>query len=704
MKTRMWSFVGVPVAILMLSATVLVMLAAMPAVGQERHDPVSGIDFVWVAEGCFQMGSPDSEAERDSNEGPVHEVCLDGFWMGKYEVTQAQWEKVIGNNPSRFKGDTNPVEQVSWDDIQKFLQTLNTKAGKETYRLPTEAEWEYAAQAGTKTTYSFGDDGGKLGDYAWYVSNSGGTTHPVGQLKPNALGLYDMHGNVWEWCQDWYDSGYYSKSPKENPQGPSSGDRRVSRAGSWYNDPNYCRSAHRTRGSPDFRAYAIGFRVVVGSVARTQYPSPNHLKASEALIDTLDLNRSMMNTILLSSPQQAHSIVKYVLGKETGLWDATRKDVSIIYAEMFSEHELKQLTAFFKSDVGKKWIDSQEEFFRNEPYFFKSGVGKKWIDSQEEFLRNESYRRQIAVLGCVTAILVPNIEGAKKRAGITKEGIPPEIRSHPDVELLIQDVRKTCVCVIDEAALKWGFENFVSKQNSPEFGALMNHLLTTGKCPIPGTGMVEKVTIKPGMVGIVFQKSGKVDPDGHFIVEKGYQGIHREVLMPGTHQTTSFMEITQAPMTVIPESKVGILIAQDGRDLPEGAVLAEDDEIDPETGKLIKMGQRGIRRRLLSPGTYPLNTEYFNVEVHDALNIEFGKFGVLIRRIGFPSPNGQIFVSRDSPYRGIIKELVEPGTHYLHPKMYQWEIHDPLKIEPGKVGLLIRKIGDPLAGSGGIWV
>ncbi len=208
-------------------------------------------------------------------------------------------------------------------------------------------------------------------------------------------------------------------------------------------------------------------------------------------------------------------------------------------------------------------------------------------------------------------------------------------------------------------------------------------------------GMGGKVLIKPGKVGIVFQKSGKVDPDGHFIVEKGYQGIHREVLMPGTHQTTSFMEITQVPMTVIPEGKVGILIALDGRDLPANAVLGEDDKIDPATGELIKMGQRGIRKRLLTPGTYPLNTKHFNVEVHDVLNIEPGKFGVLIRRIGDPPPDDQIFVSRDSPYRGIVKELVEPGTHYLHPKIYQWEIHDPLNIEPGKVGVLIRKAGDP---------
>lgn len=197
--------------------------------------------------------------------------------------------------------------------------------------------------------------------------------------------------------------------------------------------------------------------------------SASHLKASETLIDTLDQERFTMNLLLFSFPKQAHSIIKYLLDKETGLWDAMKKDVSIIYAEMFTEQELKQLTAFFKSGVGKKWIDSQEEFFRRGLLALRD---------------KESYLRQVAVLGCVAAILVPNIEGYKKKAGITEEGIPPEIMIL--LEPLTQSVKKTCTCVIDEAAQKWGFENIEAKQNSPEFGAFMNHLLTSGKCPIPG--------------------------------------------------------------------------------------------------------------------------------------------------------------------------------------------------------------------------
>jgi len=234
-----------------------------PVAGQEWHDPVSGIDFVWVPEGCFQMGCVSGiSCSSDSNERPVHKVCLDSFWMGKYEVTQTQWVKVMGNNPSGFKGDTRPVEKVSWNDVQKFLQKLNDQAGKEMYRLPSEAEWEYAARAGTQTVYSFGNDADRLDEYAWYYANSGGKTHSVGQLKPNAWGLYDMHGNVWEWCQDRYDKNYYSRSPSKNPDGPSSGSNRVGHGGAWSFYARDCRSAFRVSGAPDDRFNDLGFRLL----------------------------------------------------------------------------------------------------------------------------------------------------------------------------------------------------------------------------------------------------------------------------------------------------------------------------------------------------------------------------------------------------------------------------------------------------------
>ncbi|GHT81764.1 hypothetical protein AGMMS49960_05370 [Betaproteobacteria bacterium] len=167
----------------------------------------------------------------------------------------------MGSNPSKFKGRSNPVEQVSWDDVQTFIQRLNAKEGTNKYRLPTEAEWEYAARAGTKSTYSFGDDAGQLGSYAWYNGNSGSQTHPVGQEKPNPWGLYDMHGNVWEWVNDQYDGSYYGRSPSTDPAGPSSGQYRVLRGGSWHGSAGSLRSGIRRGSTPDPRSDNFGFRL-----------------------------------------------------------------------------------------------------------------------------------------------------------------------------------------------------------------------------------------------------------------------------------------------------------------------------------------------------------------------------------------------------------------------------------------------------------
>ena len=215
-----------------------------PQQGDTIQDEITGMELVYIPAGCFMMGSPPGEKDRDDDEGPVHEVCVDGFWMGKYEVTQGQWKKIMGDNPAKFqKGDKYPVEQVSWEDAQKFITELNKKSG-EKYRLPTEAEWEYAARAGASYKYSGGDD---LDAVAWYDGNSGNTTHPVGQKKANAFGVYDMSGNVWEWCADWYDGKYYASSPQDNPTGPDSGTRRVLRGGSWFDHPVDCRSVHRDR-------------------------------------------------------------------------------------------------------------------------------------------------------------------------------------------------------------------------------------------------------------------------------------------------------------------------------------------------------------------------------------------------------------------------------------------------------------------------
>lgn len=190
-----------------------------------------------------------------------HQVTISNdFLIGKYTVTQALWQAIMGNNPSHFKGADRPVEQVSWDDCQIFIQKLNSMAGKNIYRLPTEAEWEYSRRAGSTSAYCFGDDEGRLGKYAWYANNSGQETHPAGQKKPNSLGLYDMHGNVWKWCQDWY--GNYPSGPVMDPKGPSSGSNCVLRGGSWFKVAAYARAAYRYRGNPGLRYNYLGFRLV----------------------------------------------------------------------------------------------------------------------------------------------------------------------------------------------------------------------------------------------------------------------------------------------------------------------------------------------------------------------------------------------------------------------------------------------------------
>ena len=175
-------------------------------------------------------------------------------------MTQALWEEVMGSNPSIFKGDTNPVESVSWNDCQTFIQKLNKRTGK-TFRLPTEAEWEYAARGGKKSRgykYSGSND---IGTVAWYRSNSGIKTHAVGTKAPNELGLYDMSGNVWEWCNDWY--GDYSSNAQTNPTGAESGSRRVNRGGSWFSKARCCRSSHRDRNAPSDSYFILGLRLVL---------------------------------------------------------------------------------------------------------------------------------------------------------------------------------------------------------------------------------------------------------------------------------------------------------------------------------------------------------------------------------------------------------------------------------------------------------
>ena len=215
-----------------------------------------------VEGGTFYMGAT-SEQGSDAldNEKPVHTVTLEGFYMGETEITQAQWYAVMGMNPSSFnKGDNYPVENVSWNEAVLFCEMLSQKTGRN-YVLPTEAQWEYAARGGkySKGTKYAGSN--TINEVAWYTGNSNSTTHPVAQKEPNELGLYDMSGNVWEWCLDWY--GSYSSSSATNPTGPSTGSYRVLRGGSCYFDAVYCRVSNRYNEGPNYRYYGYGFRVVV---------------------------------------------------------------------------------------------------------------------------------------------------------------------------------------------------------------------------------------------------------------------------------------------------------------------------------------------------------------------------------------------------------------------------------------------------------
>jgi formylglycine-generating enzyme required for sulfatase activity len=240
-------------------------LIASPTPFTEKLPNGVTLEMVSLPAGQFLMGSADSDFNARDNEKPQHQVQVNSFAIGKYPVTQAQYQAVMGTNPSYFKNNPqNPVERVSWNDAQAFCQKLSQITGK-TYRLPTEAEWEYACRAGTTTRFYFGDDASQLGDYAWYSANSQNTTHPVGQKKqPNAWGLYDMIGNVWEWCEDdWHDN--YIGAPRDGSAWIKNGNdnRSLLRGGSWGLNPNSCRSAIRNFNyRRDYRFNNYGFRVV----------------------------------------------------------------------------------------------------------------------------------------------------------------------------------------------------------------------------------------------------------------------------------------------------------------------------------------------------------------------------------------------------------------------------------------------------------
>jgi len=216
------------------------------------------LEMVLVPAGEFMMG--------DKENKPAHKVRITRpFYLGKYEVTQAQWEAMMGTNPSRFNGAANPVEQVSWDDCRKFIATLNAKARQQAgmFALPTEAQWEYASRGGRETRYCYGDEKTGLVEYGWFSDNSGSRTQPVGGKKPNDWGLYDMHGNVSEWCEDWFDGDYYANSPADDPAGPAADTSRVVRGGFWGGSAWACRSPFRDYNSVGRLGHHLGCRVAI---------------------------------------------------------------------------------------------------------------------------------------------------------------------------------------------------------------------------------------------------------------------------------------------------------------------------------------------------------------------------------------------------------------------------------------------------------
>lgn len=226
---------------------------------------VGGVTF-WmmpVEGGTFRMGSGEADGDAYDDEKPMHEVTVSSFYIGSTEVTQKLWQAVMGSNPSYFTGVDLPMEKVNWDDCQSFIAKLNELTGKK-FRLPTEAEWEYAARGGSKGEGYYVFSGSNvIASVAWYDDNSDSKTHAVGTKQANGLGLFDMSGNVWEWCSDWYGSDYYAASPKTDPQGPATGTNRVVRGGSYYSLMNRCRVSHRGYDGPDNRDDNTGLRLVL---------------------------------------------------------------------------------------------------------------------------------------------------------------------------------------------------------------------------------------------------------------------------------------------------------------------------------------------------------------------------------------------------------------------------------------------------------
>ncbi len=260
-----------PRMLLLLMAAAFAPAIALAQDAPTPHTTPSGISMLLLPGGSFSMGDENGEVDE-----VPHEVSVGPFYIDTHEVSQEEYERVMEDNPSKFLGKTNPAEQIRWSDAVRYcnarsqlegldpaydLTTWTCRFEANGYRLPTEAEWEYAARAGTDTAYSFGDGDAKLRQHAWYKTTAKGKPRPIGQRRHNPWGLYDMHGNVWEWCNDCYSVDYFTKSPKENPRGPEAGDKKVLRGGCWNSEPDACRSAYRYNENPAYTDACFGYDI-----------------------------------------------------------------------------------------------------------------------------------------------------------------------------------------------------------------------------------------------------------------------------------------------------------------------------------------------------------------------------------------------------------------------------------------------------------
>lgn len=290
-------------------------------------------NMVYVEGGSFIMGA-NSTQNGSSDEYPAHKVALSSFSIGKYEVTQEEWVEVMGSNPSKFTGSKRPVERVTWRECQTFIQKLNKLTGR-TFRLPTEAEWEYAARGGSHTNNNKYSGSNALGLVAWYGDNSNGTTHDVGTNNPNELGLYDMNGNVWEWCQDYYGRNYYSNSSYKNPQGPTNGSSYVYRGGGYKSISNYCNMSIRNSSSAVNRFEDVGLRLVLdhnnqaGGVDNSIHANSTPIVSTQEQKNNVDSSIKVYNnpSILLNKDKSLRLLSVSVNKNETVLTFSCKNDL-----------------------------------------------------------------------------------------------------------------------------------------------------------------------------------------------------------------------------------------------------------------------------------------------------------------------------------------------------------------------------------------